>query len=115
MRWRAAPIGTKQDWQDRFRNIKFGRKDVEDTEKVENSAMSVPFYDENLYLLNMKNDLEAKVAFYMLNSSYLVCLLLLCMMFDQLSMVPAAFYNLLCTKDVRTFSNIKVVLLLTYH
>lgn len=23
--------------------------------------MSVPFYDENLYLLNMKNDIEAKV------------------------------------------------------
>ncbi|XP_062169970.1 uncharacterized protein LOC133875757 isoform X1 [Alnus glutinosa] len=62
LRWRAAQIGTKQDWQDRFRNIKFGRKDIEDTEKVENSAMSVPFYDENLYLLNMKNDLEAKSA-----------------------------------------------------
>lgn len=60
LRWRPAQIGTKQDWQDRFRNIKFGRKGVEDTEKVENSAMSVPFYDENLFLLNMKNDLEAK-------------------------------------------------------
>ena len=56
----------KQDWQGRLRSIKFGRKGFEDTEKVENSAMSVPFYDENLYLLNMKNDLEAKVAFYML-------------------------------------------------
>ncbi|KAM3744198.1 hypothetical protein ACB098_06G034200 [Castanea mollissima] len=62
LRWRPAPIGTKQDWQDRLRSIKFGRKVVEDSEKVENSAMSVPFYDENLYLLNMKNDLEAKSA-----------------------------------------------------
>ncbi|KAL4653221.1 hypothetical protein ACB092_01G287100 [Castanea dentata] len=62
LRWRPAPIGTKQDWQDRLRSIKFGRKVFEDSEKVENSAMSVPFYDENLYLLNMKNDLEAKSA-----------------------------------------------------
>ena len=79
MRWRPAQIGTKQDWQDRFRNIKFGRKGVEDTEKVENSAMSVPFYDENLFLLNMKNDLEAKVAFYTLNSlcmSTVLCMML---------------------------------------
>ncbi|KAB1215176.1 Rab3 GTPase-activating protein catalytic subunit [Morella rubra] len=60
LRWRPAQIVTKQDWQDRFRNIKFGKKGFEDTEKVENSAMSVPYYDENLYLLNMKNDLEAK-------------------------------------------------------
>ncbi|KAG6685810.1 hypothetical protein I3842_12G130300 [Carya illinoinensis] len=60
LRWRPPQVGTKQDWQDRFRNIKFGRKGVEDTEIVENSAMAVPFYDENLYLLNMKNDLEAK-------------------------------------------------------
>ncbi|KAF3955781.1 hypothetical protein CMV_019037 [Castanea mollissima] len=62
LRWRPAPIGTKQDWQDRLRSIKFGSKVFEDSEKVENSAMSVPFYDENLYLLNMKNDLEAKSA-----------------------------------------------------
>ena len=67
MRWTPSLTGTKQDWQDRFRSIKFGRKGIEDTEKVENAAMSVPFYDENLYLLNVKNDLEAKVAFYMLN------------------------------------------------
>lgn len=45
----------------------------------------------------------------MLNYPYLVCLLLLCMMFDQLSMVPAAFSTLLCTKDVRTFANMAVL------
>ncbi|GAV72901.1 Rab3-GTPase_cat domain-containing protein [Cephalotus follicularis] len=59
-RWRPAHIGTKQDWQDRFKNIRIGRKGVEDQDKVENSAMAVPVYDENLYILNMKNDLEAK-------------------------------------------------------
>lgn len=70
LRWRPAQIVTKQDWQDRFRNIKFGKKGFEDTEKVENSAMSVPYYDENLYLLNMKNDLEAKVVFYLHDSIF---------------------------------------------
>lgn len=59
-RWRPAHIGTKQDWQDRFKNIRIGRKVVENPEKVDNSAMAVPFYDENVYLLKMKNDLESK-------------------------------------------------------
>ncbi|XP_062077673.1 uncharacterized protein LOC133782393 [Humulus lupulus] len=61
LKWRPAPIKTKQDWQDRFRNIRIGRKGVEDTEKPKHSTM-VPFYDENLYMLNMKNDLELKAA-----------------------------------------------------
>lgn len=62
IRWRPANIVTKQDWQDRFKNIRIGKRGAENhTEKVENSAMAVPFYDENLYILNMKNDAEAKV------------------------------------------------------
>ncbi|XP_038905830.1 uncharacterized protein LOC120091781 [Benincasa hispida] len=61
-RWRPSNIGTKQDWQDKFKNIRIGKKAAEETEKVENPTMAVPFYDENLYLLNMKNDIEAKNA-----------------------------------------------------
>lgn len=61
LRWRPPNIGTKQEWQDRLRNIGKGKKGVED-EKAEYSTMAVPFYDENLYLLNMKNDIEAKGA-----------------------------------------------------
>ncbi|XVE80413.1 hypothetical protein DITRI_Ditri14bG0137600 [Diplodiscus trichospermus] len=60
-RWRPANLGVKQEWQERFKNIRIGRKGVEDSDKVENSTMAVPFYDENIYLLNMKNDAEAKV------------------------------------------------------
>ncbi|KAB2086234.1 hypothetical protein ES319_A04G015400v1 [Gossypium barbadense] len=60
-RWRPSNLGTKQEWQERFRNLRIGRKGVEDTEKVEISIMAVPFYDENIYLLNMKNDTEAKL------------------------------------------------------
>ncbi|GAY46457.1 hypothetical protein CUMW_097230 [Citrus unshiu] len=47
-KWRPACIGTKQDWQDRFKNIRIGRKGVEETEKVENSTMAAPFYDDNI-------------------------------------------------------------------
>ncbi|KAK9268760.1 hypothetical protein L1049_000522 [Liquidambar formosana] len=48
LRWRPAPIGTKQDWHDRFKNIRIGKKGVEDTEKADNSNMSFPIFDENL-------------------------------------------------------------------
>ena len=61
LRWGPANIGTKQDWQDKFRNIRIGKKGVEESERVENSTMAIPFYDENLYILNQKNDIEAKV------------------------------------------------------
>ncbi|KAK8490603.1 hypothetical protein V6N13_134102 [Hibiscus sabdariffa] len=60
-RWKPSNLGTKQEWQERFRNIRIGRKGIEDSEKVEISIMAVPFYDENIYLLNMKNDTEAKL------------------------------------------------------
>ncbi|KAE8723538.1 putative pentatricopeptide repeat-containing protein [Hibiscus syriacus] len=60
-RWKPTNLGTKQEWQERFRNIGIGRKGVEDSKKVEISIMAVLFYDENIYLLNMKNDTEAKL------------------------------------------------------
>lgn len=60
LKWRPPQIKTKQDWQERLKNITtIGRKGDEDTEKAENSTM---FYDENLILLNMKNEQEAKAA-----------------------------------------------------
>ncbi|XP_050368540.1 uncharacterized protein LOC126786684 [Argentina anserina] len=69
LRWRPPNIGTKQEWQDRkqewqdkLRNIGKGKKGVEEVEKAEYSPMAVPYYDENLYILNMKNDMEAKGA-----------------------------------------------------
>lgn len=58
LKWRPPQIKT-QDWQERLRNITIRRKGDEDTEKAENSTM---FYDENLLLLNMKNEQEAKAA-----------------------------------------------------
>ncbi|GAU18100.1 hypothetical protein TSUD_52110 [Trifolium subterraneum] len=64
IKWRPKNIGIKQDWQEKFRNIRIGRKEVEaeDTDKVGDANMAIPFYDENLYILNVKNDLEAKAS-----------------------------------------------------
>jgi Rab3 GTPase-activating protein catalytic subunit len=66
IKWRPKNIGIKQDWQEKFRNIRIGRKEVEgeDTDKIGDANMAIPFYDENLYILNVKNDLEAKVRKY---------------------------------------------------
>ncbi|KAF7831352.1 rab3 GTPase-activating protein catalytic subunit [Senna tora] len=61
-KWRPPHIGIKQDWQDRIKNIRIGRKEAEDKDKVGDATMAFQFYDENLYILNMKNDLEAKVS-----------------------------------------------------
>lgn len=62
MRWRPGKKGTKLDWQDRFKNtIRLGgKREPDNNNKAENSTMALPFYDENLYLLNMKNEEEAK-------------------------------------------------------
>ncbi|KAK7300055.1 hypothetical protein RJT34_10887 [Clitoria ternatea] len=62
IKWRPPHIGIKQDWQDRIKNIRLGRKEVEDTDKAGDAKMAMPFYDENLYTLNMKCDLEAKAS-----------------------------------------------------
>ncbi|KAE9596364.1 putative Rab3 GTPase-activating protein catalytic subunit [Lupinus albus] len=62
IKWRTPHIGIKQDWQERIKNIRIGRKEVQDTDKIGDPDMAVPFYDENLFILNMKNDLEAKAS-----------------------------------------------------
>ncbi|CAJ1964079.1 unnamed protein product [Sphenostylis stenocarpa] len=63
IKWRPPHIGTKQDWQDRLNNMRKGRKEVEVTDKVGDLNMaSAPFYDENSYTLNVKNDIDAKAS-----------------------------------------------------
>ncbi|KAL1332865.1 hypothetical protein HN51_061640 [Arachis hypogaea] len=63
IKWRPPHIGIKQDWQDKINNLRKARKEVEDTDKVGDTNMAcVPFYDENLYLLNMKQYQEAKAS-----------------------------------------------------
>lgn len=53
--WRPTPIRTRHDWQNRFKNLRIGKKGVEDIEKAETSSMAVPFFDENVYQMHLKN------------------------------------------------------------
>ncbi|KAK7320378.1 hypothetical protein VNO77_29796 [Canavalia gladiata] len=62
IKWRPPHIGIKQDWQDRIKNIRRGRKEIEDTDKAGDANMAVPFYDDNLYILNMKNDIDSRAS-----------------------------------------------------
>ncbi|XP_013615901.1 PREDICTED: uncharacterized protein LOC106322438 isoform X1 [Brassica oleracea var. oleracea] len=63
--WRAAHTRKKKEWQNKLRNLRIGRKEVveEDKEKAEeDSAMALPFYDHNLYILKAKQEQEAKAS-----------------------------------------------------
>lgn len=60
--WRTAHIRKKQEWQNKLKYLRIGRKEVEDQDKLEDSAMAAPFYDENLFILKAKQEQEAKVS-----------------------------------------------------
>lgn len=62
-RWRPPQIVTKQDWHERLKGIRIGKKSVDNTEKADNSAMSFPIFDENLYPKSPKSTSEAKVRY----------------------------------------------------
>ncbi|KAK9080668.1 hypothetical protein SSX86_000426 [Deinandra increscens subsp. villosa] len=50
VRWRPEPIKTKQDWQERFKNIRFGKKGGQEADKADDTATSSPKFDENVFL-----------------------------------------------------------------
>ncbi|KAK6934476.1 Rab3GAP catalytic subunit, conserved domain [Dillenia turbinata] len=60
LRWKPPSIVTKQEWQDRFKNIRLGKSSGENTEKAEDSTMAVPFFDENVFVISVRNESEAK-------------------------------------------------------
>ncbi|KAK7305142.1 hypothetical protein VNO77_43042 [Canavalia gladiata] len=63
IKWRPPHLGIKQDWQDKINNIRKGRKEVGVIDKVGDINMAtIPFYDENLCIVNVKNDLDAKTS-----------------------------------------------------
>ena len=47
-RRRPAPIKTKHDWQERFRNLRIGRRGAEEADKAENPTMAYALFDENI-------------------------------------------------------------------
>ncbi|XP_020554460.1 rab3 GTPase-activating protein catalytic subunit [Sesamum indicum] len=67
VRPRPKPIKTKQDWHERFRYIRIGKRGPEDSRKPDNSTMAYAIFDDNLYLkdnkeVSDKNDSEDQVT-----------------------------------------------------
>lgn len=60
--WRTAHIRKTQEWQNKLKNLRIGKKGVEEQEKAEDLTMAAPFYDENLFILKAKQEQEAKVS-----------------------------------------------------
>ncbi|XP_059662466.1 uncharacterized protein LOC132308409 [Cornus florida] len=60
LRRKPAPIKTKQDWQERLKNIRIGKKGIEDIEKAENATMAFTIFDENLYMMRVRDVSESK-------------------------------------------------------
>lgn len=81
MRRKPPPIKTKQDWQERFKNIRIGKRGHEDTEKSENSKMAYAIFDENLYLIREREVFHSEVCyllvFHMLCQRYRLLLFFL--------------------------------------
>ncbi|XP_042037345.1 rab3 GTPase-activating protein catalytic subunit-like isoform X1 [Salvia splendens] len=64
-RVRPQPIKAKQDWHERLRNLRLGKKGA-DSGKPDNSAMAYAIFDDNLYLMHERgysqpNDLEEEL------------------------------------------------------
>ena len=59
---KPAPLKAKLDWHERLKNIRIGRKGVEDFEKPGNPTMSFAIFDENLYLMGMREVSESKAS-----------------------------------------------------
>ncbi|KAL3508469.1 hypothetical protein ACH5RR_027870 [Cinchona calisaya] len=59
-RRRPAPIKTKHDWQERFKNLRIGKRGVEETEKAENSTMAYALFDENICFMSEREIKDPK-------------------------------------------------------
>ncbi|KAG8365093.1 hypothetical protein BUALT_Bualt18G0068400 [Buddleja alternifolia] len=59
-RVRPRPIKTKQDWHERLRNIRIGKKGAEESENPDNSTMAYAIFDDNLYLMGEREFSHSK-------------------------------------------------------
>lgn len=62
-RVRPRPIKTKQDWHEKLRNLRLGKKGAEDSGKPDSSTMAYAIFDDNLYMMHerefsLSSDLE---------------------------------------------------------
>lgn len=63
-RGRPKPIKTKQDWHERLRNIRIGKKGADDSSTPDNSTMAYAIFDENLYLMNVRGVPQSNVSLF---------------------------------------------------
>lgn len=63
-RRKPPPIKIKQDWQERFKNIRIRKKGLDNTEKAENSKMAYAIFDENLYLIREREFFHSEVCYF---------------------------------------------------
>lgn len=64
---RPPPIKAKQDWQERFKNIRIGKRGTEGTtDKAESPRMAYAIFDENICFMSERELPNSKV-------SYLTC------------------------------------------
>ncbi|KAL8144308.1 hypothetical protein V2J09_017340 [Rumex salicifolius] len=61
-RWRSPNIGTKQEWQERFKNMGRGKKGIEESERVENPKMPIPMYGEDIGIQSERLSTELKLV-----------------------------------------------------
>lgn len=59
---RPKPIKNKQDWHERLKNIRIGKKGPEDFEKPGNSTMAYAIFDENLYFMGEREFSPSNVS-----------------------------------------------------
>ncbi|KAK4714921.1 hypothetical protein R3W88_020828 [Solanum pinnatisectum] len=59
-RRRPPPINAKQDWQERFKNIKIGKRGTEGTNKAESPGMAYAIFDENICFMSEREIPDSK-------------------------------------------------------
>lgn len=86
-RVRPRPIKTKQDWHEKLRNLRLGKKGAEDSGKPDSSTMAYAIFDDNLYMMHEREFSQSNVSqlscIYLVNfSTFLLCnecLLFICL------------------------------------
>ncbi|XP_049413218.1 uncharacterized protein LOC125876147 isoform X2 [Solanum stenotomum] len=59
-RRRPPPIKAKQDWQERFKNIRIGKRGTEGTDKAESPGMAYAIFDENICFMSEREIPDSK-------------------------------------------------------
>lgn len=59
-RRRPPPIKAKQDWQERFKNIRIGKRGTESTDKAETPGMAYAIFDENICFMSEREIRDSK-------------------------------------------------------